>query len=250
VVDLPDSEWFISTDPRPDAQVRVVAFPSAGGGCAAFTPYAHWLPEWIELNTLNLPGRQARFTEPLRSDLEGLVTELVDACAQVTGRYLMFGYCSGALLAYLVACELAERELPGPRRLVVGSYPAPHRVRPPVLAELSSVDFWKVLIDNAAVPIELAAYVELRTLCEPVLRADFALVAGYRHRTRLPLPTPITVLHGEHDEALAPEDVSGWSECTAAGIDVRHVDAGHWFVEENPEAAMAALATEAATLLA
>ena len=57
----PPMPWFAPTVPRPAAQLTLVAFPQAGGGVATFTPHARLLPEWIEVRTLNLPGRQARF---------------------------------------------------------------------------------------------------------------------------------------------------------------------------------------------
>ncbi len=49
---------------------------------------------------MNLPGRQARFKEPNRTDLGALVADLAaDVLAQPRRPTVLFGYYTGALLA-------------------------------------------------------------------------------------------------------------------------------------------------------
>jgi surfactin synthase thioesterase subunit len=238
-------EWFVSTVPRPDATVSAVAFPHAGGGCSAFAKHAQAMPAWLRVTTMNLPGRQARFGEPPRTDIDGLTADLTQAWAGHAEPCLFFGYCSGALLAYCVARDLRERGAPLPRRLVVGGYPAPH-LRTDALADLDSDTFWKVLIRHQAIPPHLGARPELRKLTEPVIRADMALIAGYRHAPAPPLPIPITVLLGSHDDSLGRDDVMAWADYTTRELRVQRLPTGHWFMEEDPAAAAAAIVKEAA----
>ncbi|HUC22361.1 MAG TPA: thioesterase domain-containing protein [Streptosporangiaceae bacterium] len=240
-------EWFVSTVPRPDATVSAVAFPHAGGGCSAFAMHARAMPAWLRVMTVNLPGRQARFGEPLRTDIGELTQELTESWAGHPEPCLFFGYCSGAMLAYCVVRGLQERGAPLPRRLVVGGYPAPHlNLSTVTLADLDSENLWKVLIRNQAIPPHLGAHSELRKLAEPVIRADLALVAGYRHTPAPPLPIPITVLIGSRDVSLRPEAVTGWADYTTQQLQIRRLPTGHWFMEEDPAAATAALVSEAA----
>jgi surfactin synthase thioesterase subunit len=241
-------EWFVSTARRPDASVTAVAFPHAGGGCAAFAQHAKAMPDWLRLVTLNLPGRQARFSEPLRTDMAALTAELAAYWAPRAERCLFFGYCSGALLAYRVTCLLRDHGATMPRRLVVGAYKPPHLATGESLADLGSQALREVLVENQAVPPQLSSHPEVWELNEPVVRADLALVAGYRQAQDPPLPIPITVLVGEHDRWLAPEDISAWAQYTTRGLDVHRLPTGHWFMQEDPQASAAALVAEAAAI--
>lgn len=235
-------DWFVPTSPRPHANLTVFAYPQAGGGCTAFSPQARTMPDWLEMATLSLPGRQARFDEPLCTDLEELTSRLVEYCAKHAGPFMFFGYCAGALLAYSVASGLQAEGLPMPERLVVGSFLPPHRAAATIsFADLDSETFWKILVDNNAISPDLAAHADLRDLSEPAIRADMALTAGYKNVSRPPLKIPITLLTGERDEWLASGDAQGWADYTSAVFDVRMLPAGHWFMEEDPVASVAAL---------
>ncbi|HXP19435.1 MAG TPA: alpha/beta fold hydrolase [Streptosporangiaceae bacterium] len=238
-------DWFVVTEPRPDAVLTILAFPNSGGGCAAFARHARLMPDWLATATLNLPGRQARFGEPLLTDVDELTSELAQWCSRQGGPFLFFGYCSGALLAYNVARVLHARDATLPSRLIVGSFQPPDRVRMPPLAGLSSDDLWRVLTEHQAVPATLAQHAELRKLSEPAIRADFALVSGYRHVAAPRLPVPITVLAGQHDRWLRDEDLASWADFTSAGLSVSRLPTGHWFMEEDPAASVAALISQA-----
>lgn len=238
-------DWFVASSPQPKASMRLLAFTAAGGGVSSFARQASQLPDWLEMRTLSLPGRQARFDEPLCTDLDRLVAELSAACAELAGPYVMFGYCSGALIAYLVARDLAGRGEILPRRLIVGSYPPPHLVSTPELAGLDSATLWRVLVEQKAVPSELAENIEFREIAEPILRGDLQLISGYRHERATPLPVPITVLTGEGDDSLPAGAVSGWDGYSTAPLRTVSLAASHWFMEQDPVAGVAALVHEA-----
>src|SRR5690242_14931824 len=115
-------EWFAPLERHRKADVQLFAFPHAGGGPASLSALLARLPSRVELWSLNLPGRQARLNEPARTDMEPLVAELADDLPNHVRRpFALFGYCSGALLAYLVARRLDGSGTP-PSRLLVGSF--------------------------------------------------------------------------------------------------------------------------------
>lgn len=242
----PETEWFVSTTQHPAASVTVAAFPQAGAGCAAFSQHAKAMPDWLELMTLNLPGRQARFSEPVRTDIEALADELALFWANHPKPFLFFGYCSGALIAYRVARQLQERRAMLPRRLVVGSYKAPHLVSSESLSDLDSDQLWTTLAANKAIHPALAEHRTLRVFWEPAIRGDMALVEGYRHVPCEPLPIPITMLSGERDTWITAADAAAWKPYTAQGFAARKLSAAHWFMEEDTAAAAQALIAEAA----
>lgn len=240
------SEWFVPLgEARGDAGARLVVFPHAGGGPASVAGLRELLPSHIELWSVNLPGRQARLHEPPRTDLAGLVDDLATALAANDGPApALFGYCSGALTAYLVSRRLHQLARP-PARLLVGSAAAPDVANPPRRLHLLPAELlWDRLVDFGGVPAELAANTDLRPVLEPALRADFGLQAGYRHTPAAPLPTPITVLHGKHDRSLSRGGLLGWRRQSTTRPVLRELDASHWLVEDAPAELTAAIVDE------
>jgi surfactin synthase thioesterase subunit len=225
--------------------MTIAVFPQAGGGCATFAEQARSLPDWLGMLTLNLPGRQARYGEPLLTDIGPLAEELAAYWAEHPKPFLFFGYCSGAVLAYRVACVMHERGSDMPSHLIVGSYKAPHLISMRPLLNLDSERFWDTLIKNQAVPPKVAAIPELRELSEAVVHADLKLVADHEHRPPQALPVPITILVGDQDEWITADDLSAWARYTTSGTEVRRLPAGHWFMEEAPQAAIEALVATA-----
>ena len=228
------ADWFAPLADPASALRHVYAIPQAGGGLTAFGACAEQLAPEIAVWGLNLPGRQARFAEPPCTELEPLLDALAGS---VGGRkpWLLFGYCSGALLAFQLL-----------RRLIVASQAAPDVARPPAtLHELPPDAFWSEIISYGGVPPAVAAQPDFRDIFEPSLRADYALFAGYRHRPERPLDLPITVVVGERDAILRPADVDAWRGHTTGPFEVRPVDAGHWLLDADPPA-LAAIIREAA----
>lgn len=232
--------WFVRLEQRPRARARLYVFPHAGAGPGAIGTLAAELPETIEAWALNLPGRQARLDEPPRTDLASLVAELAadtaDDAAGTPGYRAYFGYCGGALVAYLTA------RLSPPHRLFVGSFAAPDvALLPRRLHLLPGDTFWDVVLAQGGVPPELAR-AELRPVFESALRADFALYAGYHHRPTDPLDVPISVLHGRGDGELSRGSLLGWRRQSTSRPDLCELEVGHWLVDEDPARVAACLA--------
>jgi len=232
--------WFVRLERREQARARLYVFPHAGGGPGALGPLATALPETIEPWVLSLPGRQARLAEPPRTDLEPLVAELAadlnDDAAVRPGYRAFFGYCGGALLAYLTALRST------PQRLVVGSFAAPDvALVPRRLHLLPGNTFWDVVLAQGGVPPELAR-ADLRPVFEGALRADFALYADYRHRPTGPLDAPISVIFGRDDDTLSRGSLLGWRRHSTSRPDMCDLTVGHWLVDDDPAVVAACLA--------
>jgi medium-chain acyl-[acyl-carrier-protein] hydrolase len=228
-----DSQWFVPLVEDPRRPVAVLALPHAGGGCATFADCAARLSPRAALWGLNLPGRQARFGEPARTDLSGLVADLAGDVRKFADRpYVLFGYCSGALLAFLVTRELRAAGSPAPRALVVASYPPPQFARPPAdLHHSDSDSFWTRTILSGRFPAALAAEPGFREVFEPALRADFEMLAGFRYADEPPLETPVVALTGRADETLRPTQLAPWADQTSAEFTLHVLDADHWLLD-------------------
>jgi medium-chain acyl-[acyl-carrier-protein] hydrolase len=234
------TDWYVPLRPA-GGDTRVVTFPHAGGGPASLATIAPLFPPHVEPWAVNLPGRQARLAEAPRIDLDGLVADLADALRTVPRPYVLFGYCSGALLAYLVARRVA------PSRLVVGSFAAPDvAVVPRRLHALPSALFWDRLVAAGGLPADLARHTDLQPVLEPALRADFGMLAGYRHVPGPPLDAPVTVLYGRHDRSLTRGALLGWRRHTTTRPTLRELNASHWLLDDQPAEVATVIAEEIA----
>jgi surfactin synthase thioesterase subunit len=222
--------WYVPlTD---DGPVRLFAFPHAGAGCAQFAELAKAAAAEVSLWAANLPGRQARLEEPPPDDLDRLVETLADELTALDRRpYALFGYCGGALLAFLVARKLREYAVPAPIALVVASFEAPDvGRRPRGLSRLPSHQLWLRLRDDGGIPADLALDDRMRRVAEPAVRADFQLLDDYRHTIAPKLPCPITVCYGEQDDVRRGA-LLGWRRQTTAPVRLHPVPGGHWLLD-------------------
>ena len=217
----------------PERPHRILALPHAGAGCTAFAGCAAALPSDVGLWALNLPGRQARFGEASITDIEELVA-LVAADLPSDPRlpYVLLGYCSGALLAFLIARAAAASGLPGPRALIVASYPAPHLARPDQeLHTLPPGEFWDRIRSHGGFPSALAEQSDYREIFEPALRADYAALAGFTYQDGPPLTMPIVAVAGKRDRSAPESHFRAWAEQTVAGFRLEVVDGDHWLLD-------------------
>ena len=229
------ADWLVRPRSRPDAPLRLVCVPYAGGGASAFRTWADLLGDRVELWCANLPGRERRFAEPARTDLATLAEPLTDAIdAQVRPPVVLFGHSMGALIAFETARRLAARGA-APERLFVSSAKAPHLPlgsRPDRFTDAALVS-WVTRLGGA--PAELLANREMLELLLPTLRADLRLCADYHgDPTVSPVDVPVTAFAGLADPLAALADVAGWARHTTAGFDLVPLPGGHFQLSHDP----------------
>ncbi|WP_156753345.1 thioesterase II family protein [Actinokineospora pegani] len=232
--------WLRCFAPRPDAAVRLVCFPHAGGSASAYHQWPAALGDGIEMHAVQYPGRADRFPEPLEPDPAAIARAVVAALPADGKDLALFGHSMGALLAYEVA-----RSLPGVRRLVVSGSLPPHTVhdQPPL---------WdpddEVLVANlrelGGAGLEALTDPQLRPLVLPYIRNDLRLVDRYRHEPGPPAHFPITVLVGDSDRRAPTSRVGRWAELTEGPCRVRVFPGGHFYLDEQREAVTAAIGRE------
>ncbi|MFH8565753.1 thioesterase II family protein [Streptomyces sp. NPDC017988] len=191
------------------ARQRLFVFPHAGAGASAYRLAAH-LPDTVEVCTVQLPGRENRFTEPALTSLDDAVAALAPLIAGHSDLpYAFFGHSMGSLIAFETARRLRVLGAPLPERLFLSGMRAPG---------LPDRDPRHGLPDDellAASDLDVLG-AELRELLLPVLRADLTLCETYTHRREAPLPCPLTVLAGSDDDSVDGTELAGWREHTSA----------------------------------
>lgn len=225
---------------------RLVCLPPAGGGPSLFRAWRA-IPG-LPIEAPGLPGRESRFREPSAPSLDALADRLAEEIApRLAGRFALFGYSMGGVLALLLAERLAGRGLPGPEALfVLGSAP-PDRLNAAVggLNTLASPAFWAEIARIGGTPAAVIANAEMRDLFEPALRADFRLCETYRHADRgFRLDCPVHVFLAEEDHLVRPGDAAAWAGHSRGPTRIRRLPGAHML---DP-AAFAALGAEIGAL--
>lgn len=223
-------DWFRCYRPRPYAKRRLVCFPQAGGGASFFRPWIDLVPEDVELWSVQYPGREDRFGEPLVPEMDELAGRIAEALGPMLDRpTVLFGHSMGAGVAYEVARRAGS---PAVEHLVVSARPSPSHQR------LRHTEVY--LSDDAGLIAELGVlggtdpgvldHPELRALVLPTIRNDFRLVETYHPEPAPTLDVPITALTADDDPRMTVAEAAGWHEATTAEFRIAVYSGGHFYL--------------------
>jgi len=219
---------------RPDRPLLVV-FPHAGSGPSAYQRWRAVAPLEVEILTVRFPGRETRIREPLISDVDRLVAETAAGLAEILRgrRFAFLGHSVGSLIAYELTLLRRRQGLSGPVCLGLSGYPAPNVRIPDPLHEEPDDALLRFLLERRYVPETLLAQKGFLQMFLPILRADFALAGGYRHRAERPLDCPVHSFAGDADPFAAPEDLQGWAELTEGEFSMDLFPGDHFYLFDH-----------------
>lgn len=224
---------------RPDARLRLICLPYAGGGTVDFRSWQEHFPSQIDVCPVILPGRETRLSEPPHRDMKRLVQALVDGMGPVFRQapFALFGHSMGAWVAFELARALRRAGLPEPVHLFVSARAAPHvQDRLPHLSELSDDAFVLAMQERyRAIPEAILAQPRILRIFLPALRADIEVLETYRHEDEPPLQVPLTAFAGTADPVVAPADVALWRAHTTGPFTFRRLPGGHFFLRDQQD---------------
>lgn len=239
--------WIMRPFPRPEARLRLICLPAAGGGPSLFRAWPEGFPREVEVCLVQLPGRERRFGEPLITRLDVLLEQLVPVLQPWLDRPLaMFGHSMGALISFELARWLRAAAVESPVHLFVSGFPAPQVPRASrALHTLPDAELIERLRRMNGLPASVCADQELLQLVLPVLRADMALVESYDYAEEAPLPCPISAFGGEDDPSVTREALAGWQEQTSGSFTAAMFPGHHFFLFGASEALLLRAISEA-----
>lgn len=225
--------------------LNLLCLPYSGASAMVYARWRRKLPAWLDVRPVELPGRGARFGEPLQTDMQMLARQLAtEQRLAASQSYALLGHSLGALLAFELAHELQALGCPAPLALFACGTAAPTRRE-----EYDGKD-WREpksdpqLIDELrelqGTPEDVLANEELMSLTLPILRADFLLCGRYAYRQRPPLRCPLHVLAADADRA-SEEQLLAWGQETLGPFDLQMFAGGHFFIHTEEDQVLAAL---------
>jgi medium-chain acyl-[acyl-carrier-protein] hydrolase len=246
---LPTS-WIVTPRPNRALAVRLICVPHAGGGVATFRGWQERLG-LAELGVVQMPGRGSRLREPAVQSLADAAAGVVDSLLALP-QYptVLFGHSLGALIAFEAARGLRDQGWPL-LALFVSGRRAPFLADPlGPLATLPTDDFVReVRRRYDAVPDAVLADADMMKMLVPGLRADFAMLEGYRYEPAAPLPGPIIALGGSSDPHATLPELEAWRRETRARFSVHTFEGGHFYVQQEREAVTALISNQLSVLV-
>ncbi len=240
------NRFLLCRAPKPHARLRLFCFPHAGGAAAAYILWNERLPDWVEVNAVELPGRGARMAEPPARCLSQLVDHLTELLLpRLDVPFAFFGHSMGALTSFELCRTLRRRRLPRPRQLLVSAAAAPSwpsRERP--VRDFSDSELKGWLRDLNGTSEAVLQHDELMDVMLPILRADFALLDDYAYTEEPAFDFPISVFAVLADRAIRREKLEAWRGHTNADFSLRMFPGNHFFVHQSPARILAAISED------
>jgi medium-chain acyl-[acyl-carrier-protein] hydrolase len=241
------NHWFICPRANPEAEIRLFLFPYAGAGPPAFNQWTSGFPGKVEIYIAHYPARGSRYHEPPIKQVNVLAARFSQALRPLFNKpFAFFGHSLGGLVAFELAKQLRQQELPQPQILFVSACGAPHLPDPnPPIHEYSDSEFIKSLLGLHGIPAELLDQPEAMQLLLPILRADFEAIESYQYQPDAsPLQIPILAFAGLDDPHVNRERVEGWALHTDAGFKSQYFPGDHFFINTCREAVIAVVGSE------
>jgi surfactin synthase thioesterase subunit len=234
VPDHTDETWIRRFHPRPDGDVRLVCLPHAGGSASFFFPLSQSMPSFVDVLTVQYPGRQDRRREPAVDNMPELVDRVFTALVPWTDRPLaLFGHSMGGTLAFELARRLEKELGTVAAGLFVSACAAPSAPRrrekvhlrddDGIIAELGSLSGTdpKVLADD-----------EILTMVLPAVRADYRTAETYVYEPGGVLHCPVMALTGDSDPRVGANEAKAWGEVTEGSFVRRTFPGGHFYLTD------------------
>ncbi|MCX4760216.1 alpha/beta fold hydrolase [Streptomyces sp. NBC_01275] len=226
--------WIRRYQPAPDAAVRLLCLPHAGGAASYYVPVARALAPGADVLAVQYPGRQDRRTEQPLGSVQELAERITEAVAGSDDRPLaLFGHSMGALVAHEVALRLEEAGR-APVRLFVSGRRAPSALRPSEdLHKRSDTDLMRAVRALSGTDDQVFENEELLRMVLPTIRGDYRAVETYEPRPGDLLGCPVTVLTGDDDSTTTVAEARSWAAHTGGPCDVHVFPGGHFYLNDR-----------------
>ena len=223
--------WLRCYRPRPDARVRLVCLPHAGGNAAFYRPWTDLLPPTVELAAVQYPGRLDRMTEPPVPDMPTMVRTLTAVLLADSRLPLaIFGHSMGAAIAFEVVSRLERQHGVEPVRVVLSGRQPPEHHRSETVDVEDDDALWAEVRRLGGTTDDSLDSDAIRAFALPGVRADYRLIDSYAPVRRPPIATPITALVGDADPEVSVAEAGDWRRHSTGGFELRVFSGDHFYL--------------------
>ena len=229
--------WIESPHPNPDAKIKMFAFHYAGGAKSIYQNWWKDLPDNIEINTIQLPGRENRMNETPYTDFFPMVQALANAIEPHLNKdYVFFGHCMGALTSFELTRQLRRKNLPLPNHIYLSSMINPAIPDPKSgilrLGQETIDDFFKIMKGTPSAVLENLGLMRLQ---KPLLKADIDAINSYDYIQEAPFDIPITTFGGVNDDHVLADDIMDFKNQTTKEFKIHMLPGNHFHLLSHRE---------------
>lgn len=221
---------LVDTTEAAGYSATVLAVPPAGAGVAFYAPWISLLSPTFRVTVLRLPGREDLWDEDPLEDPDEILRRVTGEVAAAPVRNLViFGCCTGGLLAYELAHRLIRARAAAPIALVLNGTATPVAMEDMELSK-SPAEYLRDYYERASgEPFPD----EIWELAEPRIRADLAIVERCEYDDSA-LAIPIVTARGETDDIISLNETRRWARYAGAGVANRELPGGHFLMNDCP----------------
>ncbi|MFC9927360.1 thioesterase II family protein [Streptomyces sp. NPDC127190] len=232
-----NSPWIRRFHPSPEARIRLVCLPHAGGGATYYHPLSAALAPDVEALAVQYPGHQDRHREPCIDSLPELARRLVPELLPLTDRpFAVFGHSMGASLGFEVARLLEHEHGVVPAALFASGRRAPSEHREEFLHQQGDDVLVRDVRELSGTDARLLADPELLDMVLPALRSDYKAIETYRYVPGPDLSCPVTVLIGDEDPRVTLDEARSWTAHTTGDFALKVYGGGHFYLTRHTDA--------------
>ncbi|WP_405386392.1 alpha/beta fold hydrolase [Streptomyces sp. NBC_01102] len=239
--------WIRRYHPRPDAAVRVVCLPHAGGSASFYRSVSAGLPADTDVLAVQYPGRQDRRAEPCVATIAELADQVTSVLLEWTDRPLvLFGHSMGATLGFEVARRLERDHGVVPHALFASARRAPAAPRTETVHlrdDDGIVEEMRLLSGTESAILDDP---ELIRMALPAIRADYRAAETYVYEPGPPLHCPVWSLVGDNDPKVTLDEARAWSRHTEQAFEFRVFGGGHFYLVAHQQEILRMIAERAA----
>lgn len=225
--------WVRRFHPIPDAQVKLICLPHAGGSASFYFSLSRSLFPTVDVLAIQYPGRQDRLGEKCIDTIEELADSIFQIVrAQADRPLILFGHSMGAILAFEVARRL-EGDSIIPMGLFASARRAPRLHRDEKVHQRDDEGLLADIRELSGTNSGLFDDDELLSIVLPSIRSDYKAVETYRYQPGPMLSCPIFALVGDNDPKSTVDEAGAWKEHTSGKFELVVFSGGHFYIHSS-----------------
>jgi surfactin synthase thioesterase subunit len=223
-------------------EYKILCFSYAGGSKYSFSAMEKAKPENVKLITYDYPGRGQRLNEKLVKEIDELVEDMYHQIEpELYAPYLIYGHSMGGLVAYKLVILIRSKGHRLPETVFITGCNAPSAwEKKKLLHNLPYNELITELKEMGGIPTTILNDKDSMQFFEPILRADFSVVASALYQEIEPIAVPFKIIIGT-EENIMEEDALKWQKETTIPLHFDKLKGGHFFIFDHSEKIMSDL---------
>lgn len=228
-------QWFAHRVLNTDAEVNFFAFPYAGGSPSMFAPWKTEISKKVNFYPVLYPNREMRKNEPMPDTVDELVNNFVnDNLSLFNSNFILFGHCTGGLIAYKVLLEIRRRSGKEPLCLIASGTESPRfMMNNGTKEQMEDEELIRLMVRNQLIDDSMASNPIFAQYYLPIYKSDLDMLSSYQYADNEPLECPVYAVAGEDDMVLQKEKWADWKSFSKRDVAFRTFPGKHFYLTEN-----------------